>query len=238
MLVFWGGLIAVAAIGGWYVSSQVSTPSPPQVRVAKTGRAQIVDADLAATVAQVELDVAVRDDLHPVPRRERDLGRVRREQDALQLADCVTQREVHVSAIGTLRLEDLALDPDGRQPAEPAGDAPGVDDGDGAIGEGDLGRHFSDSDPKYKGIDSRRLLGTVMASIREAGLRPVNVDATLIAQEPKLVSHIPAMCTNIATDLGVPIERVNVKATTTEHLGFIGRCQGIAAQVVVLLQET
>lgn len=108
----------------------------------------------------------------------------------------------------------------------------------GAAGLGDIGRHFPESDPKYKGIDSRRLLGSVMTSVRKAGFQPVNVDATLIAQEPKLALHIPAMCANIAADLGLPVERVNVKATTTEHLGFIGHCQGIAAQVVVLLQET
>ena len=107
----------------------------------------------------------------------------------------------------------------------------------GAAGLGDLGTHFPDHDSRYKGIDSRRLVASVMQAVRQAGLRPVNVDATLIAQEPRLVPHAAAMCANIATDLGMPVERVNVKATTTDRLGFIGRGEGIAAQVVVLLEE-
>lgn len=108
----------------------------------------------------------------------------------------------------------------------------------GAAGLGDIGRHFPDSDPQYKGIDSRQLLRTVMEKVRTRGLRPVNVDATLIAQAPKLAAHIPAMCANLATDLDLSAERVNVKATTSERLGFIGRSEGIAAQVVVLMEET
>jgi len=108
----------------------------------------------------------------------------------------------------------------------------------GAAGLGDIGRHFPDSDPKFKGIDSRKLLCTVMEKVRNTGLRPFNVDATLIAQVPILAPHIPAMCANLAADLGLATERVNVKATTTERLGFIGRGEGIAAQVVVLMEET
>ncbi|MDE2090460.1 MAG: 2-C-methyl-D-erythritol 2,4-cyclodiphosphate synthase [Gammaproteobacteria bacterium] len=108
----------------------------------------------------------------------------------------------------------------------------------GAAGLGDIGRHFPDSDPTYKGIDSRKLLHTVMEKVRARGLRPANVDATVIAQAPMLAPHIPAICANLASDLGLPVERVNVKATTTERLGFIGRSEGIAAQVVVLMEET
>ena len=108
----------------------------------------------------------------------------------------------------------------------------------GAVGLGDIGRHFPDSDPRYKDIDSRQLLRKVMEKVRTRGLRPVNVDATLIAQVPVLAPHIPAMCANLAADLGLPVECVNVKATTTERLGFIGRSEGIAAQVVVLMEAT
>jgi 2-C-methyl-D-erythritol 2,4-cyclodiphosphate synthase len=108
----------------------------------------------------------------------------------------------------------------------------------GAASLGDIGLHFPDNDPRYKGIDSRKLLRTVMGKLRQAGLRPVNVDATLIAQVPLLRPHIPAMCKNMADDLGIPTERVNVKATTTERLGFIGRGEGIAAQVVVLTEDS
>jgi 2-C-methyl-D-erythritol 2,4-cyclodiphosphate synthase len=108
----------------------------------------------------------------------------------------------------------------------------------GAAALGDIGRHFPDSDPKYKGVDSRKLLRTVMEKVRNAGLQPINVDVTVIAQTPMLAPHIPVMCTNLATDLGLPLGRVNVKATTAEHLGFIGRSEGIAAQVIVLMEET
>ncbi|HVA55051.1 MAG TPA: 2-C-methyl-D-erythritol 2,4-cyclodiphosphate synthase [Gammaproteobacteria bacterium] len=108
----------------------------------------------------------------------------------------------------------------------------------GAAGLGDIGRHFPDSDPKFKGIDSRKLLCMVMEKVRNTVLRPLNVDVTLIAQVPILAPYIPAMCANLAADLGLPSERVNVKATTTERLGFIGRGEGIAAQVVVLMEET
>jgi 2-C-methyl-D-erythritol 2,4-cyclodiphosphate synthase len=106
----------------------------------------------------------------------------------------------------------------------------------GAAALGDIGQHFPDNDPSYKGIDSRKLLRTVMEKVRTTGLRPFNVDATLIIQAPKLAPHIPAMCANLAADLGLPTARVNVKATTTDGLGFIGRSEGIAAQVVVLIE--
>lgn len=105
----------------------------------------------------------------------------------------------------------------------------------GAAGLGDLGRHFPDTDPRYKGIDSRDLLRHVEALLDERGWRLENVDSTIIAQAPKLAPHIPAMVANIAADLGISVECVNVKATTTEKLGFAGREEGIAAHAVVLL---
>ena len=105
----------------------------------------------------------------------------------------------------------------------------------GAAGLGDLGRHFPDTDPRYKGIDSRDLLRHVEALLDERGWRLENVDSTIIAQAPKLVPHIPAMIANIAADLGISADCVNVKATTTEKLGFAGREEGIAAHAVVLL---
>jgi 2-C-methyl-D-erythritol 2,4-cyclodiphosphate synthase len=106
----------------------------------------------------------------------------------------------------------------------------------GAAALGDIGRHFPDSDPRYKGIDSRELLRHCAKLLRELGLRVVNVDATLIAEAPRMAPHIPAMAGNIAADLGVPRNAVNVKATTTEKLGFIGRGEGIAAQAVCLVE--
>jgi len=105
----------------------------------------------------------------------------------------------------------------------------------GAAGLGDLGRHFPDTDPRYKDIDSRDLLRHVEALLDERGWRLENVDSTIIAQAPKLAPHIPAMVANIADDLGVSPDCVNVKATTTEKLGFAGREEGIAAHAVVLL---
>jgi len=105
----------------------------------------------------------------------------------------------------------------------------------GAAGLGDLGRHFPDSDPRYKDIDSRDLLRHVEALLDERGWRLENLDSTIIAQAPKLAPHIPAMIANIATDLGISADCVNVKATTTEKLGFAGREEGIAAHAVVLL---
>ncbi len=105
----------------------------------------------------------------------------------------------------------------------------------GAAALGDIGRHFSDTDAKYKNIDSRILLREVGNMVRNAGFSIGNVDATIIAQAPKMASHIPRMVENIAVDLGIAMNAVNVKATTTENLGFIGRGDGIAAQAVVLL---
>ena len=105
----------------------------------------------------------------------------------------------------------------------------------GAAGLGDLGRHFPDTDPRYKGIDSRDLLRHVESLLDERGWRLENLDSTIIAQAPKLAPHIPTMITNIAADLGISADCVNVKATTTEKLGFAGREEGIAAHAVVLL---
>lgn len=107
----------------------------------------------------------------------------------------------------------------------------------GAAGLGDLGRHFPDTDPRYKDIDSRQLLRHVEALLDERGWRLENLDSTIIAQTPRLAPHIPAMIGNIAADLGVSAECVNVKATTTEKLGFVGREEGIAAHAVVLLMS-
>jgi len=105
----------------------------------------------------------------------------------------------------------------------------------GAAGLGDLGRHFPDTDPAYAGIDSRDLLRHVALLIAAQGWQVGNVDATIIAQAPKMAPHIAAMSANIATDLGVAMARVNVKATTTERLGFTGRGEGIAAEAVCLI---
>ena len=105
----------------------------------------------------------------------------------------------------------------------------------GAAALGDIGRHFPDTDPRYKGIDSRELLRHVAKLIRGADLAIANVDATIIAQAPRMAPHIPKMVANIAADLGVETARVNVKATTTEQLGFAGRGEGIAAQAICLL---
>ncbi len=105
----------------------------------------------------------------------------------------------------------------------------------GAAALGDIGKHFSDTDAKYKDIDSRLLLRVVAGKIKEAGFRVGNVDATIIAQAPKMAPHIPQMVANISADLGIALNAVNVKATTTEHLGYTGRGEGIAAQAVALL---
>lgn len=106
----------------------------------------------------------------------------------------------------------------------------------GAAALGDIGRHFPDSDARYQGIDSRELLRATACLLREKGYVAANLDATLIAQAPKMAPHIPAMVANIAADLGVAVECVNVKATTTEKLGFTGRGEGIAAQAVCLIR--
>ena len=106
----------------------------------------------------------------------------------------------------------------------------------GAAGLGDIGRHFPDSDPAYKNADSRSLLRDVIGKVKAKGLRPINLDATILAQEPRMAPYVPQMVENIAADLGIPAAAVNVKATTTERLGFIGRAEGIAAQAVALLE--
>jgi 2-C-methyl-D-erythritol 2,4-cyclodiphosphate synthase len=105
----------------------------------------------------------------------------------------------------------------------------------GAAALGDIGRHFPDSDPAYKGIDSRRLLRHVVALLKERGWQVGNVDATVIAQVPKLAPHISSMRQHVAADLAVSIDQVNIKATTTERLGFTGREEGIAAEAVCLI---
>ncbi len=106
----------------------------------------------------------------------------------------------------------------------------------GAAGLGDIGRHFPDTDPQYQGIDSRRLLRAVAALLARNGWVAANVDATIIAEQPKMAPHIPAMVANIAADLGIDAAFVNVKAKTAEKLGAVGRGEGIAAEAVVLLQ--
>jgi 2-C-methyl-D-erythritol 2,4-cyclodiphosphate synthase len=105
----------------------------------------------------------------------------------------------------------------------------------GAAGLGDIGTHFPDTDARFRGADSRQLLREVARLVNTRGLRVVNIDSTVIAQAPKLAPHIPAMCGNVAADLGVPIGAVSVKAKTAEHLGALGRGEGIAAQAVALL---
>lgn len=105
----------------------------------------------------------------------------------------------------------------------------------GAAALGDIGKHFPDSDPRYKGIDSRALLRHVFALLKEKGYRVVNVDATIIAEAPRMAPHIAAMCVNISADLEVGVNDINVKATTTEKLGFTGRGEGIAASAVCLI---
>ena len=105
----------------------------------------------------------------------------------------------------------------------------------GACALGDIGRHFPDTDPAWKGADSRGLLRHVVALVRGEGFEVVNLDATVMAQAPKMAPHIEAMRTAVAETLGVTLGQVNVKATTTERLGFTGRGEGIAAEAVVLL---
>jgi len=105
----------------------------------------------------------------------------------------------------------------------------------GAAALGDIGQHFPDSDAAYRDADSRTLLRQVLVLIKAAGFAPVNVDATIIAQAPRMAPHIPAMVAHIAADLGLVVEAVNVKATTTEQLGFTGRGEGVAAQAICLL---
>jgi 2-C-methyl-D-erythritol 2,4-cyclodiphosphate synthase len=107
----------------------------------------------------------------------------------------------------------------------------------GAAGMGDIGRHFPDTDDQFSNIDSRILLKHVMGLLREQGWQVGNVDITIIAQAPKMAPHIPAMQDNIAEDLGVDKAAVNVKATTTEHLGFEGREEGVAVTAVALVNK-
>ncbi len=107
----------------------------------------------------------------------------------------------------------------------------------GAAGLGDIGRHFPDSSAQYKGIDSRILLRHVRELVNERRFGVANIDATLIAQAPKLEPYFDAMKMNLASDLNIPPDRINIKATTTEGMGFTGRGEGIAAHAVVLLEE-
>ncbi|MBN3005073.1 2-C-methyl-D-erythritol 2,4-cyclodiphosphate synthase [Chromobacterium alkanivorans] len=105
----------------------------------------------------------------------------------------------------------------------------------GAAALGDIGRHFPDTAAEFKGADSRALLREAVKRVRAAGWRPVNVDSTLIAQQPKLALHIDAMRANVAADLGLELDAVNVKGKTNEKLGYLGRCEAIEAQAVCLL---
>lgn len=105
----------------------------------------------------------------------------------------------------------------------------------GAAGIGDIGRHYPDTDTSYAGANSRALLRDVAHKVREKKLKIVNVDATILAQAPRMAPHMARMIANIAEDLGIDRGAVNIKATTTEQLGFIGRLEGIAAQAVALL---
>jgi 2-C-methyl-D-erythritol 2,4-cyclodiphosphate synthase len=105
----------------------------------------------------------------------------------------------------------------------------------GAAGLGDIGRHYPDSDPSYGGADSRALLRDVAQKLKEKKLKVVNLDATILAQAPRMAPHMPRMIANIAADLGIAPAAVNIKATTTERLGFLGRGEGIAAQAIALL---
>jgi 2-C-methyl-D-erythritol 2,4-cyclodiphosphate synthase len=107
----------------------------------------------------------------------------------------------------------------------------------GAAALGDIGKHFPDTDPAFKGADSRVLLRHVYGIVQQQGYVLVNADITIIAQAPKMAPHIPEMCRLIAEDLQVAVDQVNVKATTTETLGFEGRKEGIAVQAVVLIEK-
>ena len=107
----------------------------------------------------------------------------------------------------------------------------------GAAGLGDIGKHFPDTDPQYKGADSLKLLEIVAQRVKEAGYRVSNIDVTMIAQRPKLRPHIEQMEANIAVAVGVDVSRINVKATTEEKLGFTGTEEGMACHAVCLLEE-
>ena len=108
----------------------------------------------------------------------------------------------------------------------------------GAAGLGDIGRHYPDDDPAYKGIDSRELLRDVVSQLTQRSWQCVNVDATIIAQAPKMAPYVEQMQSLISGDIGIDVQCVNVKATTSEQLGFTGRGEGIAASASVLLQAT
>ena len=107
----------------------------------------------------------------------------------------------------------------------------------GAAALGDIGKHFPDTDPEFKGADSRVLLRHVYRIVQDLGYHLVNADITIIAQAPKMAPHVAAMCLNIAEDLHIDVDCVNVKATTTEKLGFEGRKEGIAVQAIVLIEK-
>jgi 2-C-methyl-D-erythritol 2,4-cyclodiphosphate synthase len=107
----------------------------------------------------------------------------------------------------------------------------------GAAALGDIGKHFPDTDPEFKGADSRVLLRHVYGIVQGKGYSLGNADITIVAQAPKMAPHIPAMCDNIAADLQVDLNQINVKATTTEKLGFEGRKEGIAVHAVVLIAK-
>lgn len=108
----------------------------------------------------------------------------------------------------------------------------------GAAALGDIGKHFPNTDARYEGIDSRQLLRHVAGLLKQQGYTVVNVDATVIAEAPKLAPHIVQMRTHIAADIDIALDNVNVKATTTEKLGFTGRGEGIAAEAVCLIEKT
>ena len=108
----------------------------------------------------------------------------------------------------------------------------------GAAGAGDIGKHFPDSDSNYRNIDSRILLREVMSLLQRESWQLVNADLTIIAQEPKLAPHIAEMCRLLARDMNIDESQLNIKATTTERLGFCGRQEGIAAQAVVLIEKS
>lgn len=108
----------------------------------------------------------------------------------------------------------------------------------GACGLGDIGHHFPDTDPAFAGVDSRILLRKVMQEVKQRGYQLTNADMTIIAQAPKMQPHLPAMLEKLAADLNAPVDRINIKASTTEKLGFVGRNEGISALAVVLLESS
>lgn len=107
----------------------------------------------------------------------------------------------------------------------------------GAAGLGDIGRHFPDTDPRYEGADSRLLLRACVGLLRERGWKTGNLDATIVAQRPKIAAFVPAMVENLASDLGVAPDCINIKGKTNETLGYLGRCEAIEAQAVVLIRR-